>query len=326
MMAPDITIDFPGELLPDHSPAARIPSRFLPFLPGLTVQPVRTSEASCLLQTLQGAGISWTYLQLEARSPQTLRLRARRPMLLFAFSVTGTAGFQFKASEPVVTIHAQEQTGIALRKGSCRLWLEKGMQRIHFAAVTGPYAELLTGEFSRFRKLYNFLTDADQGTRQLPPCVFQQEAVDIFNRFQQTGKQHVPLLLYYKENIYKLLKAYHKRLEKRRGDFGNQKLYDQAVRYVRDHLLESDLNPDRVARGIGVTRRTLNHAFEKRLIKISHFIKVLRLLKAQEMLYFTDIPVDEIAAIVGYDSSSYFNKCFAERFFMTPQECRESMR
>ena len=225
-----------------------------------------------------------------------------------------------------MTIHAQEQAGFALRKGRYSLHAESGMVRMHLVTVAGPYAALLAEEFSRFRKLYRFLTADGEGTRQLPPCIFQQEAAVIFSRLQHTGRAHVQLLLYYKQSMYRLLKAYHNRLLKVNDDSGRQTLYDQAVRYVRDHLLEPDLNPDRVAKGIGVTRRTLNHAFENRLIKISHFIKVLRLLKAQEMLAFTDIPIDEIAAIVGYDSSSYFNKCFTERFFMTPQECRESMR
>jgi len=60
-------------------------------------------------------------------------------------------------------------------------------------------------------------------------------------------------------------------------------------------------------------------------LSTSAFIRDQRLRKAIQKLEKTDETVAEIAYSVGFNSPSYFIKCFKESYQMTPLEYQESI-
>ncbi|MCX2743861.1 AraC family transcriptional regulator [Mangrovivirga sp. M17] len=56
----------------------------------------------------------------------------------------------------------------------------------------------------------------------------------------------------------------------------------------------------------------------------SHFIKEVRLDKAKELLKNSDLNISEIAFLTGFGSLSYFDKCFHEKYGITPGTFKKS--
>src|SRR5690606_1695912 len=55
----------------------------------------------------------------------------------------------------------------------------------------------------------------------------------------------------------------------------------------------------------------------------TNFIRTIRLNKAAELLKEKQLPVSEIAGAVGFNSLSYFSKCFHEKFGKAPSQYGE---
>lgn len=56
----------------------------------------------------------------------------------------------------------------------------------------------------------------------------------------------------------------------------------------------------------------------------NHFIREIRLKEAKKIILSTDLTLSEIAYKVGFNSPSYFNKCFLDRFGITPGEYKKT--
>ena len=56
----------------------------------------------------------------------------------------------------------------------------------------------------------------------------------------------------------------------------------------------------------------------------SEFLMKVRLNKAAEMLLQNDYIIKEVYEQIGFNSSSYFAKCFKEQFGMLPKDYQEN--
>ena len=54
----------------------------------------------------------------------------------------------------------------------------------------------------------------------------------------------------------------------------------------------------------------------------TEFVAALRIEKAKETLVFTDLPVREVAALVGYEDQNYFSRCFRRIVGCSPAKYR----
>ena len=52
----------------------------------------------------------------------------------------------------------------------------------------------------------------------------------------------------------------------------------------------------------------------------NEFIRLVRLKKAAELLRAKDYRISEIAYLVGFNSPSYFSKCFQKQFGVLPKD------
>lgn len=102
-------------------------------------------------------------------------------------------------------------------------------------------------------------------------------------------------------------------------------LYHKALNYIRENLLNS-INREMVAKGLGVSVRSLNRAFEGRPIKIGDYIQRLKLNEARDLLYEGDMSIEEVANLLNYPSRKYFSREFKKYFFQNPSSFRNEMR
>ena len=88
---------------------------------------------------------------------------------------------------------------------------------------------------------------------------------------------------------------------------------------------EQPLNTQVLADGVQVTRRQLERLFRLHLDDTpSGFYLRLRLDKARQLLRQTDMSVLEVSIACGFESASYFTRCYRARFVKCPREDRQT--
>jgi AraC-like DNA-binding protein len=99
-------------------------------------------------------------------------------------------------------------------------------------------------------------------------------------------------------------------------------LVDEAKAFVAERLQE-DIALDALADRLGVSRRHLTRLFREQVgLSIGAFQQCKRLDAAKELLTRTDLPVDEVAFRVGFDSGSALARALRRRDGLSPREIR----
>jgi AraC family carnitine catabolism transcriptional activator len=106
-----------------------------------------------------------------------------------------------------------------------------------------------------------------------------------------------------------------------RYDVHNKKLV-QVIGEMQRHS-EQPLGSRQLAELINVTPRQLERLFRQHLNETpSNFYLALRLDKARQLLRQTDMSVLEVGLACGFESSSYFSRCYRARFASSPSRDR----
>jgi LacI family transcriptional regulator len=100
----------------------------------------------------------------------------------------------------------------------------------------------------------------------------------------------------------------------------------RALRFIWDHLAD-DLSVDRIARHIGISRRTLERAFRRELNRgVNAEVHRKRLERVCELLVTTKLSVVDIAPAVGFKSKDYLHRTFRRSFNVSPRQYRLGRR
>lgn len=104
----------------------------------------------------------------------------------------------------------------------------------------------------------------------------------------------------------------------------DEKLIENAVKYVEGNLSRSDFSVEELSRELGMSRVHLY----KKLLAITNktpieFIRVIRLKRAAQLLRESQQNVSEIAYQVGFNNPKYFSKYFREEFGVLPSTYQE---
>lgn len=98
---------------------------------------------------------------------------------------------------------------------------------------------------------------------------------------------------------------------------------DRLKQEIEKHLEDSDLEVEKIAQLLGVSRTVLfrktKNATGQSPIELIHHI---RLHKAQELLKNTDLTVQQVAYSVGFSTASYFAKLYKQEFGVNPNDVR----
>lgn len=101
----------------------------------------------------------------------------------------------------------------------------------------------------------------------------------------------------------------------------DEEFLNKLVEKIHQHLNEDDLNVDSLAQMLNMSRATLYRKLKNvSELTPNEFIRLVRLKKAAELLKQREYRVNEIAFIVGFNSVSYFAKCFSKQFGVLPKD------
>jgi len=101
----------------------------------------------------------------------------------------------------------------------------------------------------------------------------------------------------------------------------DERFLQKAIEVVENNIADPDLDIERFASEIGVSRmqlyRKLNALTE---MTVKEFIRSIRLKRAAQMLVQKKLNVSEVAYAVGFKDLSHFRKCFRQEFGMSSSE------
>ena len=101
--------------------------------------------------------------------------------------------------------------------------------------------------------------------------------------------------------------------------------FERVVSYIDQNYMRR-LTLEDVAQHVYLHKTYVSQLFTKHLgISFSTYLENVRINKAKELLHTTDMSIQEVAAAVGYASSSYFSKVFMKRVGIPPTHYRDNM-
>ncbi|QNF33877.1 tetratricopeptide repeat protein [Adhaeribacter swui] len=101
----------------------------------------------------------------------------------------------------------------------------------------------------------------------------------------------------------------------------DEKFLEKAIKVVEENLSDSDFGAEEFSREIGMSRMQLHRKLTALTGQsTSDFLRSMRLKRAAQLLQARAGNVSEVAFEVGFNSLSYFSKCFKEQFQVQPNE------
>ena len=95
-----------------------------------------------------------------------------------------------------------------------------------------------------------------------------------------------------------------------------------ALRYMWDHL-DLDLSVEQIVAEVGLSRRQLTRRFRNALGRtFTEELLRKRLEEAKHLLRSTDLPIADLAPLVGFHSTTYLHRTFRKAFSLTPAQYR----
>ena len=96
---------------------------------------------------------------------------------------------------------------------------------------------------------------------------------------------------------------------------------EKVTKSIEDNMGQEDFNVSALAEMLSVDSKQLYRKLKQLTGSTPvNYIRKLRMRKAAILLEENKFSVAEVMFLVGYSNSSYFSKCFAEEFGVTPRE------
>lgn len=98
-----------------------------------------------------------------------------------------------------------------------------------------------------------------------------------------------------------------------------QKYSESFLLYVKNNYDKEELSIKQIANSIGLNSSYLSQVIKEEIgVSPMEHLKAFRLQKASVLLETTDLPITEIASLVGYKSSQTFSRAFKNHFGCSP--------
>lgn len=93
---------------------------------------------------------------------------------------------------------------------------------------------------------------------------------------------------------------------------------------IQENLSDSEFNVEDMAERFNMSRASFYRKVKGVLdLTPNEYIRVERLKKAAQLLKQDDYKINEICYMVGFNSPSYFAKCFQQQFGILPKDFQE---
>jgi AraC-like DNA-binding protein len=94
----------------------------------------------------------------------------------------------------------------------------------------------------------------------------------------------------------------------------------QVWKFIEDNISDTDLDAHRVCREMGVSRTVLYCRIKSLTGGTVHgLIKKIRLKQSLQLLQEGELSIGQVAFEVGFNSHSYFDRCFFRQYGMGPK-------
>ncbi|WP_343329627.1 hybrid sensor histidine kinase/response regulator transcription factor [Polaribacter staleyi] len=101
----------------------------------------------------------------------------------------------------------------------------------------------------------------------------------------------------------------------------DERFLQQAMEVVEEHMTNTDFNVEMLIKEMGYSRTNLYTKFKEITgLSSSEFIRSIRLKRAVQLFEQSDLSVKEIMYMTGFNTASYFAKCFKKQFGVIPSE------
>ena len=111
------------------------------------------------------------------------------------------------------------------------------------------------------------------------------------------------------------------------GGNRDKKFLDRIIQIIEERIADPQLSIEDLGREVGLSRSSL---YKKIKAKTGHvpneFVRLIRLKTAAKLLVQQEYNISEIGYMVGFNSHSYFSKCFYNQFKLTPSEFCDKYR
>jgi YesN/AraC family two-component response regulator len=108
------------------------------------------------------------------------------------------------------------------------------------------------------------------------------------------------------------------------GKLGQDSLVEKVKQYIFENYIFGFTASD-IAKALGYNEQYLGRLFKERFGQnIKAYCNVLRINEAKRLLVSTDLSISEIAGLIGFNNTTYFNYVFANHTAMSPTQYRES--
>jgi transcriptional regulator GlxA family with amidase domain len=105
----------------------------------------------------------------------------------------------------------------------------------------------------------------------------------------------------------------------------DEKFLNKLIELVEINMSDEKFGVEQLSKEIGMSRSQLHRKLKALLGQgPNQFIRVFRLRRAHDLLKQKSITAAEVAFEVGFNSPSYFTKCFHDLFGYTPSENPDS--
>ena len=102
----------------------------------------------------------------------------------------------------------------------------------------------------------------------------------------------------------------------------NEERIYQMMQYIEQHYTES-ISLQELSSSISISVSECIRCFKDTLMMTPiNYIRMFRLIKAQEQILHTNKTISEIAYDCGFPETSYFNRCFKKQYKQTPLQYR----
>ena len=95
----------------------------------------------------------------------------------------------------------------------------------------------------------------------------------------------------------------------------------RLVKFIEDNISDADLDARRVCKEMAVSRTVLYSRIKMLTGESVHgLIKTVRLQQSVRLLLEGEMSISQVAFEVGFNSHSYFDKCFLRQYGMGPKK------
>lgn len=101
----------------------------------------------------------------------------------------------------------------------------------------------------------------------------------------------------------------------------DKKFVEKLISIIEDRLTDPQLSVEELSREMAMSRSSLHKKLKAMLGYVpNEFIRLIRLKKAAKMLLSGEHNISEVGYMTGFNSPSYFSRCFIQQFNVTPSE------